>query len=269
MKKWIRLLLMLFFAIIFLFSLWKLLGLLGDYRAGRESYQELTQYVSFEETIATVPPTTQETEEETEPFIPPDLSQWPQVDFEQLAEINEDIVGWIYIEDTKINYPVVQGEDNSFYMNHMFDGKYNSAGCIFMDYRCEGDCSGRNSILYGHHMKNKSMFAQLVNYKKQVFYEEHPVALLLTPARYYKIQLFSGYVSNNKGDAWDVRFTDESYAQWLEDLKKKSCFTSEFAPTEEDRIVTLSTCSYEFSGAKFVVHGYIAETVELLPPDER
>lgn len=268
MKRGIRVGLIILFAGIFVFSLWNVLGILQNYEAGDSSYQDLAQYVSADETWAPVETETQSPElpEETEPTEPPDLSGWPQVDFAALKQINGDCVGWIYIEGTNINYPVAQHSDNSYYLNHLFDGKANNTGCIFLDARNASDYSDKNSILYGHHMKNGSMFRDLVKYKKQAFYDEHSVALLMTETAYYKIQLFSGYVSNNQGDAWDVQFDGALYEEWLEQIQENSCFVSPYKPSVEEQIITLSTCTYEFSGAKFVVHGYVSETIRLAPP---
>lgn len=270
MKKIMRLLLILLLIGIFSFSLWKLQGILRSYWEGDESYRQLEQYVSFAETtqltqpmetMMTSIPTSGESPEMEATIEMPDLSEWPQVDFVQLFEINPDVVGWIYIEGTNINYPVVQASDNDYYMKRTFDGKRNSAGAIFLDAGCASDFSGKNSILYGHHMRNGSMFAGLVKYKKQAFYNEHPVALLVTPTAYYKIHLFSGYVSDNWSDAWDKEFDEETYAQWLQVLQRKSRFTPYDTPTVEEQVVTFSTCSYEFKNAKFVLHGYIAEVI--------
>ena len=92
---------------------------------------------------------------------------------------NPDIVAWIYIEGTKINYPIVQGEDNSYYLKHLFSGEWNGSGCIFLDSRNDASFADRHSIIYGHHMKNGTMFTDLDKYKKQDFFDEHPVALLI------------------------------------------------------------------------------------------
>lgn len=198
----------------------------------------------------------------------PDTSAWPLVEFAQLSKINPDIVGWIYIEGTNINYPVVQGTDNNYYLKHLFDGSYNSSGCIFMDAACASDFSDPHSIIYGHHMKNKSMFSGLMDYKDQAFYDEHSVALLVTPSAYYKIHFFSGYVSDTWGNAWNLNFNEYEYISWLNDIQRKSCFTSDYIPTSEDRIVTLSTCTYEFDTAKFVLHGYVSEIIKNTVADD-
>ena len=265
MKKKLRLLLIVLFAAIFLFSAWKVLGIVKTYRESQSSYDTLEQYVSFGNTGVSQeqPKTTDNTIlAETIPLELPDISAWPQVDFDELSRINPDIVGWIYIEGTDINYPVVQGTDNDYYLKRLFDGTYNSSGSIFLDYRCAADFSDPHSIIYGHHMKNKSMFGGLMSYKEQAFYDEHSVALLVTPTAYYRIQLFSGYVSDNWGNGWDLYLDDTDHATWLKEIQERSCFNTSYVPNSEDSIITLSTCTYEFTNAKFLLHGYICEAID-------
>lgn len=266
MKKTVRVLLILLFAAVFLFSGWQLLKTLNTYREGREAYDALERHVSpgaaSEAETPAGPPEELELEVSAKPERP-DLSGWPQVDFEALSKINPDIVGWICIEGTNINYPVVQGTDNDYYLTHLFDGTDNSSGCIFLDYRCSADFSDWHSIVYGHHRKDNRMFSGLMAYKEQEFYDEHPVVLLVTPAAYYRIQLFSGYVTDDSVNAWELSREDLDVAVWLRELQARSCFASDHLPEETDRIVTLSTCTYEFANAKFLVHGYIAETIQI------
>ena len=249
---------------VFVFSGGQIWKIFREYQAGQAEYDSLEQYVSFEKVQAPSLPVapTEQVEEQTEA---PDISAWPQVDFQQLSQINSDCVGWIYVEGTNINYPIVQGQDNAYYLKRLFDGTYNSAGCIFMDYRCAGDFSDLHTIIYGHHMKNGSMFAGLVAYKDQAFYEEHPVALLVTPTVYYKIQFFSGYVSDNKSNAWDLKLDDTHNGTWFQAVQEKSCFTPLQTPEEDSTIITLSTCTYEFEDAKFVLHGYVSQVIEKTP----
>ena len=262
MKKLSHLLITIILILIFLFSGWKLLSDLWSYLEGQTSYESLEQYITFETTAPHPTETATEVPEQTlsfgvSPIEDQDDTVWPQVDFNHLREINPDIVGWIYIEGTKINYPIVQAENNSYYLNRLFDGSKNSAGSIFMDFRCNSDFSDRHSILYGHNMKDKSMFAALINYKKNSFFQDHPIALLLTPSCNYKIQFFSGYVADSWDVSWQLDFDPESYENWLTEITGKSCFTPISLPTPEDSILTLSTCSYEFDDARFVLHGYI------------
>lgn len=262
MKKAIHYLLLAFFTVLLLFSSWKLASELLSYKEGQDSYESLEQYVSFE-TAATEPLPPAQTEEPVETETEePDKTQWPKVDFVQLEAINPDVVGWIFIEGTNINYPVVQGEDNDYYLSHLFDRSSNSSGSIFLDAYCAPDFSDSHSILYGHHMKDKTMFYSLMEYKDQAFYDTHPEGMLITPQGNYKLRFFSGYVSDTWSDAWEMDFVTNDFGTWLQDIAERSCFSSPYAPVPSDNIVTLSTCSYEFEEAKFVVHGYIAEREE-------
>lgn len=268
MNKVIRTILILLCTAVMVYSAWQIWGILRTYREGQDNYTALEQYISIPGPEST--PTQAATEAPlditaTEPTVPemPDLSGWPQVDFPGLQQINPDTVGWIIIQGTNISYPIVQSDDNDYYLDHLFDGTANRAGCIFLDHRCAGDFSDLQSIIYGHHLRDKTMFTALMQYKKQAFYDTHSTALLLTPTAYYTVRFFSGYVSDNRSTAWALDLTGEAYAAWLEELREKSCFDSDYIPTVQDRVVTLSTCTYEFDSAKFVLHGYIEEAVEI------
>lgn len=276
MKRIRQTILLLLFSGLLILSVWQISSILGSYREGQRSYSELEQYVSFSPGV--VSPTLPETEPAppaTEPELTPDSTApvvttaptepddtlWPSVDFQRLAQINPDIVGWIYIEGTSVSYPIVQGSDNKYYLNHLFDGSYNSAGCIFLDAECTPDLSDRHSIIYGHNMKDQAMFAGLMAYKEQSFFDAHPVVLILTPECNFRIRLFSGYVADGSESAWKRKFPEGSFSSWLEEITEKSCFTPALLPGESDRIVTLSTCTYEYDSARFVLHGYIERSI--------
>ena len=240
----------------------------NGYRAGEKVYEALAQYAqpdtspAREESIteqAPVPPASADTAEYQQALATePDDTSWLTVGFEALQAINPDVVAWIFIEGTNINYPVVQGADNSYYLSRLFDGSSNSAGSIFMDYRNESDLSGRNTVLYGHHMQNGSMFRQITNYKDQAFYDAHPVCLVMTPDGNYTLEFFAGYVTDMNSQAWKLEFaSDEEYALWLADAISRSTFTSSVEPTAQDRVVTFSTCTYEYSDARYVLVGVL------------
>ncbi len=185
---------------------------------------------------------------------------FPVVDFDALSDINEDIIAWIYIEGTNINYPIVQGEDNDYYLHYTFTGEENRVGSIFMDYRCENDFTGRNSVIYGHRLSDKTMFTALKNYKKQWYYNTYPNYIIVTPEKNYLVKIFSGYVATVKDEAWQVNFdSDEEFEVWLKNTKAKSLFKSNVTPKATDHIITLSTCTYEFDNARFVLFGVLTE----------
>ncbi len=179
------------------------------------------------------------------------------IDFAALRNINEEI-GWIYCEGTKLNYPVLQGTDNDFYLSHTYDRAANRAGSIFVEALNAPGFADSNTIIYGHHMKNGSMFAVLRNWADQAYYEEHPVMWLLTPEQNYQIRLFSGYMTEASSAAYTVY---QSPCSEFDEYIRAACANSDFrADVETDpngRFVVLSTCEYDFEDARYVLHGML------------
>ena len=174
-----------------------------------------------------------------------------RIDFEALQTENNDIVGWIYCPDTPINYPVVKGKDNNQYLRADLKGKYLVTGTIFVDYRNGNIGADSNYILYGHNMKNSTMFGTLVKYKEQAYYNAHPIMYYLTPNGNYLIELFAGTVVKDDSDIYQLTPQQAT----VEDLKAKSTFVSAFTTDITDSIITLSTCSYDFNNARYVLLG--------------
>ncbi len=182
-----------------------------------------------------------------------------KIDWQKLQAINPETKGWLFSQGTELSYPVVQGADNEYYLNHLFDGTENSSGCLFIDSRWDEE-KHRNCVIYGHHMKNGTMFALLENYQQQEYFEKHPVLQWITPEGTQTIELFSAYIASADSDAWKMDFeSGTEYVDWLKRIQDRSCFRSEYSPTEDDRVMTLSTCSYAFEEACFVCHGIIGE----------
>ena len=242
------------FASIALFSAYQLLSIYLEYRQGDTAYNELTQYVS-------TPNPNENTDIQAEmpdPQTIPDDTVWPTVDFDALKAINEDVVGWIYLEDTKVNYPIVQGDDNFYYLDRLYDGTGNGSGSIFMDYRNTGTFEDFNNILYGHRMNNGSMFAHIANYSNHNFFYGHPYILIMTPEGNYKAEVFSAYVATLADPSWDTTFdSDKQYLDWMNSMKARSYFETEIELKNTDRVVTLSTCTYELEDARFIVHAVL------------
>ena len=266
-KKVLFALLLLLFLEIAAVSGYEIYSILSEYRAEEQASVQLRQYIdlSGEATFATEPATEAATQaaqapEETTAVpesteeAPTEPVQYPAVDFVSLKQINGDVVGWIYIEGTEINYPIVQGEDNRHYVSTMADGRDNAAGSIFMDYRNTADFSDRHTVIYGHNMRNGSMFADVLQYKKQDFLETHPIGMVMTPGGNFRFEVIAGYVANVSDNAWQLDFgAEEEFYNWLCEAMAKSEIGTEAAVAPEDRILTLSTCSYEFSDARYVL----------------
>ncbi|MCI9336914.1 MAG: class B sortase [Lachnospiraceae bacterium] len=184
------------------------------------------------------------------------------VDFQALQAVNEDVCGWLYCGGTPINYPVLQGEDNDAYLHHSYDKAYAGAGSIFVEALNSRDFADANTIVYGHHMRDGSMFACLDKWAQEGFYESHPVAWLLTPKQDYRIDLFAGYTTSGYSDTYTI-FTGPcgELEEYLERSMGQSDFASgipkEAATDPQNRYVVLSTCAYVFTDARYVLHGVL------------
>ncbi|KJU72110.1 class B sortase [Clostridium baratii] len=178
---------------------------------------------------------------------------------EELIKRNEDYKMWIEVPNTNINYPVVQGKDNDFYLNHDFNKKESSSGAIFIDYKNNID-KDKNIVIYGHNMKNKSMFQNLMKFKDEEFWKENKEIILTIDGKRYEYEIFSSYISNAKDIDLISKFkNDDGYLKYIDDIKKKSFFHRDMNIKSNDRIITLSTCSYEKDDARMIIHGKLKE----------
>ena len=180
-------------------------------------------------------------------------------EYQTLYNKNKKLIGWLKIDDTNIDYPVMQTANNEYYLDHQIDGSVNANGSIFMDYRNAPDFSDRNTLIHGHHMRSGNMFAGLMNYKKGGYYEKHDHMYIMTPQGTYRMDLLCGSVVEAFDDIYSAEPTQEAIAACM----RKSRFQSSLGLPEEDaKIVTLSTCSYEFDDARFVVLGVLSPVEE-------
>lgn len=176
-----------------------------------------------------------------------------KVDFEALRRKNEDIIAWLYSEDTPINLPVLQAGDNDYYLYRLADGSYNPAGSLFADYRNNADFSSPNTIIYGHNMKNGSMFGSLREYRNQDYYDEHPVIWLLTPEEDYRLELVAGFVTADDNRIYTLEQDEDSMLELAEEAIKYSAFDSGAEAVPGSRYLTLSTCTYDYDNARYVL----------------
>ena len=162
--------------------------------------------------------------------------------------------------DSVIDYPVVLGQDNDFYLHHLPDGTANGAGSIMMDAANSGDFGEAVNILHGHHMRNGSMFGRLEAYKREAYYRAHPVMRLYTPAGDCDVAVFAACTVNGYTFGYPTSFEDEAaFAQFVRKAVSATAYETDVTVAYGDRILLLSTCAYAYSGARFVVMGKIEE----------
>ena len=180
------------------------------------------------------------------------------IDFKELCAANPDVVGWIYCPNTVINYPVLQGENNDRYLSTDYRGDYNMNGSIFVDADNSRGFVDSNSIIYGHHMNSGSMFAGLVQWADQKYYEDHPVMWLLTPTQDYKVELFSGHHVIASSYMYDIISTPgKKLSKFLAEARDLSDFSTQESIVLDDQshYVMLTTCAYLFDNDRYVLHG--------------
>lgn len=181
-----------------------------------------------------------------------------RIDFDSLLEANEDVKGWIYCDDTNINYPVLHGETNDTYLRHTYDGNYNIAGSIFIETDNDPDFKDYNTIVYGHHMNDGSMFAGLDQWADQEYYEKHPVMWILTPEQDYMLVLVAGQHTSAYSDMYTIYHeSDEEFREYIKEAIENSDFKTEVDAPLDKRYVMLSTCAYIFDNARYVIHGLL------------
>ena len=238
--KKLRTTLIIILSVIFAVSAFHIIKITHDYKTADKTNIEIR-----EQFVQMIEPTTESTAENEKIQMP------ICIDFDALKQENNDIIGWIYCPDTPINYPVVKGKDNNQYLRADLKGKYLVSGTIFADYRNNEVCEDKNYNVYGHNMKNSTMFGTLVKYKTQSYYDAHPTLYFLTPEHNYIIELIAGAVVKRDSDIYQTAPADNTIA----DIMIKSTFNSTVEIGKGENIITLSTCSYEFNNARYVVVG--------------
>lgn len=174
-----------------------------------------------------------------------------QEKLEVLSELSEDLTGWIYIADTDIDYPVVKGEDNQFYLNHAPDRKQNWMGSIFLDRQCSRDFSGKRSILYGHNFQ-QGMFGVLRSFKERQNYDAHPYGWLFTTDAVYRIEFFSLVIVPADDQ---VYLNPADSTAWQNAIEKHSLYCTGEIPQPEEQCIGLSTCASDFEDARELLIG--------------
>ncbi len=186
------------------------------------------------------------------------VQRWlAEIDHGKLAEINGHYLLWLYSADTPIDYPVVQCRNNDFYLDHMFNKKSNKAGTLFIDYRNLTGFRDPNTLVYGHHMRDGSMFKSLTFYANKGYFEAHPWLLSIGPEEIHLVEVFAGYLTTGSDHCYDIAISDEEdMRRFVATAEKKTNFLSHVeVDCKADHLVTLSTCAYQVENARYIVIG--------------
>ena len=187
--------------------------------------------------------------------MPEDAPERLSVDFEELKKKNEDVVAWIHVPAVSISYPVLQGDDNEYYLHRDINGGYLYAGSVFMDAFNNPGFYNYNTIIYGHNMRDGSMFAGIKGFQDQEVYRSCPYFWIYTPQADLLYEVCSVHSASPGSQTFMLRFSDyEAYRRWQEEMLSLSVFPTGSELTSQDRIVTLSTCT-QSSAVRMTIQG--------------
>lgn len=237
-------------------------------------YKDLQSQVNSASPNVTVADSETETEEDTEPVEEDILSELgveipeKNLDWDALRETNKDIYAWIYIPETNVDYPVLQsGTNDEYYLMHNLDGSYGYPGCIFTQLLNSKDFTDYNTVLYGHNMKNGTMFRTLHYYQNEEFFYNNPYIYIYTENGVLVYEIFAAY---NAGDehilnTYDLR-TEEGFASYLDTVKEGAYLggyiRADVEVTTANHIITLSTCTDQSDERYLVQAVLINDTAE-------
>ena len=181
-----------------------------------------------------------------------------------LKKENSDIVGWLEIENTSINYPVLQGTDNEYYMTHNYKKEKSKNGSIFLNYKYDWNIASNNLLIYGHNLNNGTMFQELLKYSDKSFYINHPIIRFTTDKEDAEFEIISVFKSrvyyNTEQNVFRYYFfinpnSEEEYNNFVQNAKNSSMYNIDSTATYGDQLITLSTCAYHVKDGRFVVIG--------------
>lgn len=232
------------------YLLWKHL----DYQKGAEDYQAAVAAAGIPQWIK--PPDRSGSSQRSDPYA----SALAETDLEALREVNPDVVGWIMIPDTVLSYPVVQGTDNRYYLNHTWMGERSGVGAIFMEYTNASDLSGFNTILYGHRMNNESMFGVLKSYESMDFWKDHPTVYLVSDSGVHTYDIFAAHEVGIKEIVYRLDLEESGLEQeFIDFCLERSEIDTGVIPSAADKVLTLSTCTGRGHATRWVVQAVLRE----------
>lgn len=186
-----------------------------------------------------------------------DITMPVSVDFDILEKESKNIIGWIYSEGTPINYPIVKGKDNIYYLNHLINDELNKSGSIFLDYRNDVDFSDSEIIIYGHNMKNDTMFGTLTNYKNEEYYEAHKKVYIVTKNNNFEMEVLAQSVISENSNLYNLG-KNNVRNEIVNIVKEKN---NEININENDKLIVLSTCTNRTEEERYVLIGKLEENL--------
>ena len=216
-------------AAIVLLSGWKVYKILHDYKVSRDTYEKIAELA-----------------------MPKGFTG--EINFDALHKINKDVIGWIYYENTHINYPVLRCDNNDQYLRASLDGTWAIGGSIFVEAATEKPFRQFNTIVYGHHMKDGTMFACLKELRDPEYCAKHPKLELTTPEGKFDLEIWAFLNEPSDSNIYQTNIkAEEDKQKYLDLAESLADYTTDVKVSTEDRLVMLSTCAYEFEDARYII----------------
>ena len=194
----------------------------------------------------------------------PNLALLAEVDFRELQQENPDVLGWISIPGTTLSYPILQSEDNNYYLRRTWQKESATCGSIFIDYRSNADMTDFNTVIYGHRMRNGSMFACLGEYQEQAYWSAHPSVYVVCAGNVSRYDIFAAYEVGLRGHVYDLQAKDtEEREAFITLCREESVIASDIVPTARDKLLTLSTCTGSGYKNRWVVQAVLTESAPI------
>ena len=195
----------------------------------------------------------------------PQMTEMAKINLTALQEENPDVIGWIRIPDTKVDYPLMQGQDNDFYLKHTWQKEKNSVGSVFLEHRNNPALTDYNTIVYAHNMNDGSMFGTLPKYTDPQYRDKHPYIYILSENGVFRYEIFAMYQAQVDDPTYGLSFNQlETKARFMRHAMEKSRYDMDVIPEQNDRVLTLSTCSSGGHYKRWVVQARM-KMVEITP----
>ncbi len=250
-----------------IFGLAGLILIIIDYRQADREYEALQEFVTTGDIKVSDIERTDTDVSEEKVFVP-DIQIAERLS--ELKEKNEDAIGWIAFDDLKLSYPIMQSTDNYYYLTHTFSKTENKSGSVFLDAGDTSDFTDYHSIIYGHNMKNGSMFGRLKKYYDEEFYHGNECFTIYIGQQAYRYEIFSVHTIAETDEIYTIWFRpgerSDEYGEFVNRMKNNSWYDTHVEVSSQDKIVTLSTCTAS-DDRRFVVHGKLVAVYQFDLPE--
>lgn len=262
MNKWLRLTLIIFFSVVLVISAYMVIDYALRSKHQANTFRDLADMVAQATPTTPSQPVTTDPGSETDPEAEtePPTEPGPLPEYIEVSKLNPDMVGWIKLEGTNINYPVMQTPDEvDYYLRRDFYGEFSYHGCLYAREQCSIDPASDNITIYGHNMNDGSMFAALLKYSDKSFWETHRYITFDTLTEHHTYEVIAVFTTTaSKGQGFSYHHfvdaqTPEEFDEYIADCKARDLYETGVTATYGDKLITLSTCEYSQKNGRFAV----------------